>query len=70
MESRSSYYTSRKHVETTDTDRVTVFLLLADVHIHLNNFQEATKVLQEAMNAFSGTPQEVALAAPCLTDLK
>lgn len=60
MESRSSYYTSRKQVETTDTERVMVFLLLVDVHIRFNQFPEATKTIQDAMTAFSGTPQEVA----------
>lgn len=64
MESRSSYYTSGKHVETTDTDRVMVYLLLADVHIHFNRFPEATKTIQDAMTKFSGTPQEVRSRSP------
>lgn len=67
MESRSSYYTSRKHLETTDTDRVMVFLLLAEVHIHFNHFPEATKTIQDAMTEFSGIPEEVKYTAPSLS---
>lgn len=62
--SRPSYYTSKKPMETTDTDRVTVFLLLAEVHIHFNHFPEATKTIQDAMNEFAGSPEEVA-HSPC-----
>ncbi|KAG0601340.1 hypothetical protein M758_11G102800 [Ceratodon purpureus] len=59
IESNSSFYRSRKHLETTDMDRVMVFLLLAEVHIHFNHFPEATKTIQDAMTRFSGTPEEV-----------
>nr|PNR30269.1 hypothetical protein PHYPA_026585 [Physcomitrium patens] len=54
----SSYYTSRKHVETTDTDRVMVFLLLVEVHTQFGRFPEAAKAVEDAMAGFSGTPEE------------
>lgn len=60
----SSYYTSRKHVETTDTDRVMVFLLLVEVHTQFGHFQEAAKAVEDAMAGFSGTPEEVTYTAP------
>jgi hypothetical protein len=44
---------------TTDADRIMVFLLLAEVHVQFNHFPEATKTIQEAMNEFSGYPEEV-----------
>ncbi|XP_073386115.1 uncharacterized protein [Physcomitrium patens] len=55
----SSYYTSRKHVETTDTDRVMVFLLLVEVHTQFGRFPEAAKAVEDAMAGFSGTPEEM-----------
>ena len=63
MDSRSSYYVSRKHLETTDTDRVMVFLLLVQVHIQFDHFPEATKTIQDAMTQFTGTPEEVTYAS-------
>jgi hypothetical protein len=44
---------------TTDADRIMVFLLLAEVHVQFNHFLEATKTIQEAMDEFSGCPEEV-----------
>eukprot|EP00899_Mesostigma_viride_P018008 jgi/Mesvir1/26208/Mv02392-RA.1 len=40
-------------------DRVTIFLLLAEVHNALGHVPEATKVIQDALNEFEGTPEEV-----------
>ncbi|XP_064595299.1 tetratricopeptide repeat protein 21B-like isoform X2 [Liolophura sinensis] len=40
-------------------DRVSVFLELAEAHRNLGEQHEAAKVMQDAINAFQGTPEEV-----------
>ncbi|BBN03618.1 hypothetical protein MPTK1_2g24910 [Marchantia polymorpha subsp. ruderalis] len=44
--------------QTADSDRVLVYLLLADVHMRFGHTLEATKTIQDAMNEFMGTPEE------------
>ncbi|XP_014680474.1 PREDICTED: tetratricopeptide repeat protein 21B-like, partial [Priapulus caudatus] len=41
------------------SDRVIVFLELADSHRQLGQKPEAAKVVQDALNEFKGTPEEV-----------
>lgn len=40
-------------------ERVSIYLLLAEVHNKLGHVPEATKIIQDALNAFQGTPEEV-----------
>jgi len=40
-------------------ERVSLFLLLAEVHAKLGHVPEATKVIQDALNEFAGTAEEV-----------
>jgi len=40
-------------------DRVSLFIQLAEVNTKLNKVPEATKVIQEALGLFRGTPEEV-----------
>ena len=40
-------------------DRASIFLLLAEAHMKLKAFPEASKLVHEALEQFSGTPQEV-----------
>ncbi|KAM4698341.1 tetratricopeptide repeat protein 21B isoform 1-T1 [Rhinophrynus dorsalis] len=50
-----------KKLEISASDRVSIFLELVDAH-RLNGEQhEAAKVLQDAINEFSGTPEELRL---------
>lgn len=41
------------------TDRVSVFIQLADVHSKLGQVPEASKIVQDALTKFRGTPEEV-----------
>ncbi len=41
------------------SETVTVYLELVQVHTQLGHTHEAAKVMQDAMYAFSGTPEEV-----------
>jgi len=45
--------------EVTLQERVSIYLLLAEVHNKLGHVPEATKIIQDALNAFQGTPEEV-----------
>ncbi|KAL3696933.1 hypothetical protein R1sor_011009 [Riccia sorocarpa] len=44
--------------ETSDYERVLIYLLLAEVHMRFGHIPEATKIIQDAMNLFRGTPEE------------
>ncbi|XP_078408432.1 tetratricopeptide repeat protein 21B isoform X2 [Cetorhinus maximus] len=48
-----------KKIEFSATDRVSVFLELADAHRMNGEQHEAAKVMQDAINEFSGTPEEL-----------
>nr|XP_033800547.1 tetratricopeptide repeat protein 21B [Geotrypetes seraphini] len=48
-----------KKIEISASDRVSVFLELVDAHCMNGQQHEATKVLQDAINEFSGTPEEL-----------
>ncbi|KAG6540817.1 hypothetical protein Mapa_017794 [Marchantia paleacea] len=51
--------------QTAGSDRVLVYLLLADVHMRFGHTLEATKTIQDAMNEFMGTPEEVVAILCC-----
>ncbi|KAL3683406.1 hypothetical protein R1sor_001428 [Riccia sorocarpa] len=56
-----AYYTSsvpNTVGETSDCERVLIYLLLAEVHMRFGHIPEATKIIQDAMNLFKGTPEE------------
>ena len=48
-----------KSIQITTNDRVSVFLELAEAHRLLDEQHEAAKVMQDALNEFQGTPEEV-----------
>uniref|UniRef100_A0A8C5R7T2 Tetratricopeptide repeat domain 21B n=1 Tax=Leptobrachium leishanense TaxID=445787 RepID=A0A8C5R7T2_9ANUR len=50
-----------KKLEISAGDRVSVYLELVDAHRMNGEQHEATKVLQDAINEFSGTPEELRL---------
>ncbi|KAM4626732.1 tetratricopeptide repeat protein 21B [Discoglossus pictus] len=50
-----------KKVEISASDQVSIFLELVDAHRMNGEQHEAAKVLQDAINEFSGTPEELRL---------
>jgi tetratricopeptide repeat protein 21B len=50
---------SAPKMPVTLTDRVSVFIQLAEVHSKLGNIPEATKIVQDALSKFRGTTEEV-----------
>ncbi|XP_020612885.1 tetratricopeptide repeat protein 21B-like [Orbicella faveolata] len=48
-----------KKTTITSSDRAAVFLELADAHMEAGQLHEATKVMQDALHEFGGTPEEV-----------
>ncbi|KAK3106370.1 hypothetical protein FSP39_018677 [Pinctada imbricata] len=59
---KSGKGTSQKKAKVQEisvNDRVSVFLELAEAHRVLGEQHEAAKVMQDAINTFSGTPEEV-----------
>ncbi|CAH3123731.1 unnamed protein product [Pocillopora meandrina] len=48
-----------KKTTITASDRAAVFLELADAHMEAGQLHEATKVMQDALHEFTGTPEEV-----------
>ncbi|KAJ7386812.1 Tetratricopeptide repeat protein 21B [Desmophyllum pertusum] len=48
-----------KKTSITSSDRAAVFLELADAHMEAGQLHEATKVMQDALDEFRGTPEEV-----------
>ncbi|XP_019378278.1 PREDICTED: tetratricopeptide repeat protein 21B [Gavialis gangeticus] len=57
--SSASSKSKAKRIEIDASDRVSVFLELVDVHCLNGEQHEAAKVLQDAINEFSGTPEEL-----------
>lgn len=51
-----------RQVHISVNDRVSVFLELAEVHRLLGEQPEASKVMQDAIDAFRGTPEEVRIS--------
>lgn len=49
----------KKANSITLSDRVSVYLELANAHCQLDHTHEAAKIMQDAMNEFSGTSEEV-----------
>nr|KAG5695130.1 hypothetical protein BaRGS_017229 [Batillaria attramentaria] len=56
---KSSSKKGGKVQEISVNDRVSVFLELAEAHRMLDEQHEAAKVMQDAINEFQGTPEEV-----------
>ncbi|CAB4022833.1 tetratricopeptide repeat 21B-like, partial [Paramuricea clavata] len=52
----------KKASSLTLSDRVSVYLELAGAHSQLNHGHEAAKIMQDAMNEFSGTSEEVRIS--------
>lgn len=50
---------SAKKTNISIANRVTVYLELADIQRQLNLSHEATKTMQDAINEFAGTPEEI-----------
>ncbi|XP_025066742.1 tetratricopeptide repeat protein 21B isoform X1 [Alligator sinensis] len=57
--SSASSKSKAKRIEIDACDRVSVFLELVDAHCLNGEQHEAAKVLQDAINEFSGTPEEL-----------
>ncbi|XP_019409134.1 PREDICTED: tetratricopeptide repeat protein 21B [Crocodylus porosus] len=57
--SSASSKSKAKRIEIDTSARVSVFLELVDVHCLNGEQHEAAKVLQDAINEFSGTPEEL-----------
>ncbi|CAD5116982.1 DgyrCDS5817 [Dimorphilus gyrociliatus] len=55
----NSQQTNKKKISISTNDRVSVFLELAEAHRHLDEQHEAAKVMQDALNEFQGTPEEI-----------
>nr|XP_047917295.1 tetratricopeptide repeat protein 21B isoform X2 [Anser cygnoides] len=55
----ASSKTKAKRIEIDASDRVSVFLELVEAHCLNGELHEAAIVLQDAINEFSGTPEEV-----------
>ncbi|XP_066543938.1 tetratricopeptide repeat protein 21B isoform X2 [Amia ocellicauda] len=55
----SSSKSKSKRIEISSTDCVSVFLELAEAHWMNGEQHEAAKVMQDAINEFSGTPEEL-----------
>ncbi|KAJ1188379.1 hypothetical protein NDU88_005140 [Pleurodeles waltl] len=55
----SSSRSKEKQIEVSASDRVSIFLELVDAHRKNGEQHEAAKVLQDAINEFSGTPEEL-----------
>ncbi|KAL2643441.1 hypothetical protein R1flu_011028 [Riccia fluitans] len=56
-----AYYSSsvsNTNGETTGSERVLIYLLLAEVQMRFGHIPEATKIIQDAMSMFKGTPEE------------
>ena len=60
-EVKKDHQSSRK-IPFTRTDRVTLYLELADVYRTDGQTKEAGKVMQDAMAEFKGSPEEIRLA--------
>ena len=60
-EVKKDHQSSRK-IPFTRTDRVTLYLELADVYRTDGQSKEAGKVMQDAMAEFKGSPEEIRLA--------
>lgn len=50
---------NKKKIAISTNDRVSVYLELAEAHRHLNEQHEAAKIMQDALNEFQGTPEEI-----------
>ncbi|CAH3021819.1 unnamed protein product [Porites evermanni] len=48
-----------KKIAITSSDRAAVYLELVDAHMEAGQLHEATKVMQDALEEFGGTPEEV-----------
>ncbi|XP_072020597.1 tetratricopeptide repeat protein 21B-like isoform X2 [Amphiura filiformis] len=57
--SSSAMKRSKGHPQLSTNDRVSVFLELAEAYRVTDAQHEAAKIMQDAINAFSGTPEEV-----------
>ncbi|XP_040296219.1 tetratricopeptide repeat protein 21B [Bufo bufo] len=55
----SSLKSKGRKIEVSASDRVSIFLELVDCHRRNGEQHEAAKVLQDAINEFSGTPEEL-----------
>lgn len=59
MKTSGSKTLVREKIHISVNDRVSVFLELADTHRLLGQQHEAAKVMQDAINEFQGSPEEV-----------
>jgi len=58
-EGRSAAAGSKKKAQISTNDRVSLYIELADTHRQLNQQPEAAKIMQDAINTFQGTGEEV-----------
>ena len=53
---------AEKKIAVDVSDKISIYLELIDVHKAMGQNHEATKVMQDAINEFAGTPSEIRIA--------